>query len=164
MITRNRTRIEPTRSRWRAYTLILTCTLLTVSGVFFAGRQHFSWMDYGMKNSRLRKQIDDLQAEKRRLLLAREISLSPMEIKKAAKKAGLADAESSATVAQVVTSTKDKAVPAAATTGTVSLASATAASKPMVTRTVAVTPAPQATAASYKKIDKSKLIARTAAE
>ena len=163
MIKRNRTRTAPTSSRWRTYTLILTCTLLTVSGVFFAGRQHFSWMDYGMKNSRLRKQIDDLQAEKRRLLLAREISLSPIEIKKAAKKAGLTDAEGSATVAQVVTSTKDKAVPPAGA-GAVALASASAASKPMVTKTVAVTPAAQASTATYKKIDKSKLIARTAAE
>ena len=33
-----------------------------------------------MKNSRLRKQIDDLESEKRRLLLAREVSLSPAEI------------------------------------------------------------------------------------
>src|SRR6476469_5921202 len=107
MIKRNRTKTAPVRSRWRTYTLIVTCCLLTISGVFFAGRQHFSWMDIGMKNSRLRKQIDELQAEKRRLLLAREISLSPMEIKKAAKKVGLADAEGSATVAQVVTSTKD---------------------------------------------------------
>jgi hypothetical protein len=117
-----------------------------------------------MKNSRLRKQIDDLQAEKRRLLLAREISLSPMEIKKAAKKAGLTDVEGSATVAQVVNSTKDKAVPPASGPAP-ALASATTLSKPIVTKTVAVTPASaQAATASYKKIDKSRLIARTTAE
>jgi hypothetical protein len=161
MIKRNRTRTAPSRSRWRTYTLILTCGLLTVSGFFLAGRQHFSWMDYGMKNSRLRKQIDDLQAEKRRLLLAREISLSPAEIKKAAKKAGLTDIEGSATVAQVVTSTKDKAVPAAA--GVAIAASTTTAAKPMVMKTVAVTPAEPPAAAPLKKIDKSKLIAKTAA-
>jgi len=42
-----------------------------------------------MKNSKLRKQIEDLEAEKRRLILARQISLSPNELRKAAKKIGL---------------------------------------------------------------------------
>lgn len=77
--------------RWRTYVLIFTFGLLLLSGFFFAGRQHFSSMDYGMRNSKLRKQIDELESEKRRLMLAREISLSPGEIKKAAKRAGLKD-------------------------------------------------------------------------
>ena len=162
MIKRNRTKAAPARSRWRTYTLILTCCLLTATGFFLAGRQHFSWMDYGMKNSRLRKQIDDLEAEKRRLLLAREISLSPMEIKKAAKKFGLADAEGSSTVAQVATSTKEKAVPAASL-GSAAVASTSAPTKPMVTKTVAVTPAPQATVASYKKMDRPRFVGKTGA-
>ena len=164
MIKRNRTAKAPARSRWKTYLLIMTCGLLTVSGFFFAGRQHFSWMDIGMKNSRLRKQIDDLQAEKRRLLLAREISLSPTEIKKAAKKVGISESpEGNATVAQVVTSTKDKAVPPAS--GTVSLASATSKSKPMIIKTASVSPAPAATAATFKKADRPRLIAKnTAAE
>jgi hypothetical protein len=59
------------------------------SGFFLAAQQHFSSMDYGMKNSKLRRQIDELQAEKQRLILAREVSLTPNEIKKAAKKVGL---------------------------------------------------------------------------
>ena len=46
-------------------------------------------MDYGIRNSRLRKQIDDLRAEKQRLLYTKEVSLSPNEIKKAARKTGL---------------------------------------------------------------------------
>ena len=163
MIKRNRPKTAPAGSRWRTYTLILTCGLLTATGFFLAGRQHFSWMDYGMKNSRLRKQIDDLQAEKRRLLLAREISLSPAEIKKAAKKVGLSDAEGNATVAQVVTSTKDKAVPAA-NAGSAALATTSPASKPMVTRTVAVSPVAQAMIASYKKSDRPRLVTKTAAE
>src|SRR5438552_9589098 len=77
---------------WVIYTLMFLCSLLIGAGFFFAGRQHFSSMDYGIKNSRLRKQIDDLQSEKRRLLLVREVAQSPAEIKKAAKKAGLNDA------------------------------------------------------------------------
>jgi hypothetical protein len=134
--------------------------LLTVSGVFFAGRQHFSWMDYGMKNSKLRKQIEDLQSEKRRLLLAREISLSPMEIKKAAKKVGIADIDSEqSVVAQVTSVTKDKAVPPMT-------AEAPASSKPLVVKTVAVTPVSPAAVASYKKTDKpvKPAVKATAAE
>jgi len=63
--------------------------LMFATGVFLAGRQHFSSVDYGMKNSKLRKQIEALETEKRRLILAKEISLSPTELRKAAKKAGL---------------------------------------------------------------------------
>ena len=48
-------------------------------------------MDYGIRNSRLRKQLDDLQAEKQRLLYTKEVALSPNEIKKAAKRSGLFD-------------------------------------------------------------------------
>ncbi len=163
MIKRNRTAQAPARSRWKTYLLIMTCGLLTVSGFFFAGRQHFSWMDIGMKNSRLRKQIDDLQAEKRRLLLAREISLSPTEIKKAAKKVGISESpEGSATVAQVMNSTKDKAVPPAP--GTASLASTTSSAKPMIIKTAAVRPVPAATAATFKKVERMRLVAKTAAE
>ncbi|MFM9903999.1 MAG: hypothetical protein ACKVQJ_05440 [Pyrinomonadaceae bacterium] len=130
--------------RWRTYFLIVVCGLLTISGIFLSGRQHFSSMDYGMKNSRLRKQIDDLEAEKRRLLLAREISLSPAEIKKAAKKVGLGDAAPELVVAQVAPSTKEKAVPAVTSVPV----------KPMVVKTVDSAPAP-ATVASYTKIDKA---------
>jgi len=101
-------------------------------------------MDFGMKNSRLRKQVDELEAQKRRLLLAREVSLSPSEIRKAAKKAGLTttSARPESEIAQVVSSTKDKALPPAA-----------AEAKSMIIRTASVTPA-QATAAVYPKTTK----------
>ena len=87
------------------------CGLMLVTGLFFAARHHFVSMDYGMRNSRLRKQVEELEAEKRRLLLAREVSLSPGEIKKAAKKTGLTDPSATAVVAQVSTSTREKAAP-----------------------------------------------------
>lgn len=67
------------------------CGLILLTGFFFAGHQHFSSMDYGIRNSRLRKQLDDLQAEKQRLLYTKEVALSPNEIKKAAKRSGLFD-------------------------------------------------------------------------
>jgi outer membrane biosynthesis protein TonB len=73
---------------WRYCLLTLACGLILAVGFFFAARQHFSSIDFSIKNSKLRKQIDELEAEKRRILLAKEIALSPAEIKKAAKKLG----------------------------------------------------------------------------
>lgn len=143
-------RSEP--KRWRTYSLMIVCGLLMVAGFFFAGRQHFSSMDYGMKNSRLRRQIDDLQAEKRRLLLAREISLSPGEIKKAAKKVGFSDSvEAQPEIAQIATSTKQKALPTT---------TAVAPIKPMVVRTASVSPVPVPIAAVYAKNEKPLKLAK----
>ncbi len=137
-------------SRLRTYSLILACGVTLVCGFFFAARQHFSSMDFGMKNSRLRKQVEDLEAEKRRLLLAREISLSPAEIKKAAKKTGLLIPARDPEVAQVVSTTKDKAVPPQVSEA-----------KSMVVKTAAVSPVPMSATARYDKPDKSIKQART---
>ena len=93
--------------------MIVVAGAILVVGFFFAAQQHFSSIDYGIKNSRLRKQIDELEAEKRRLLLAKEVSLSPAEIKKAARKMGF----SRMTAANIETSLAAKpirAIPAAA--------------------------------------------------
>ena len=142
--TANKNRKAPTR--WTTWVLIVTCGLMFASGFFFAGRQHFSSMDYGMKNSRLRRQIDELEAEKRRLLLAREVSLSPAEIKKAVRKVGLVDpSQNTGEMAQVVNSTKDKAVPADAPP-----------MKPMIIKTAAVSPV--RTAAPDPNLATAKLI------
>ncbi|MEO6051702.1 MAG: hypothetical protein ABIP78_10280 [Pyrinomonadaceae bacterium] len=153
MIKRNQSKAEVARAReqndskrWRTYALMAVCGLLLVSGFFFAGREHFSSMDYGMKNSRLRKQVDELQAEKRRLLLAREVSLSPNEIKKAAKKTGMIDtATAEFNLAQASPVTKEKATtqPPAAEI------------KSMIIRTAAVTPvATMRVAAVYSQTEK----------
>ncbi len=69
--------------------LTLACGIILVVGFFFAARQHFSSIDYGIKNSRLKKQIEELETDKRQLILAKEIALTPSEIKKAATKLGL---------------------------------------------------------------------------
>jgi len=74
---------------WRYCILTLCCGLILVVGFFLAAWQHFSSIDYGIKNSKLRKQIEELESDKRRLILSKEIALSPAEIKKAAKKIGL---------------------------------------------------------------------------
>ena len=138
-MNRRKTRTSPSRrpdtvgpARLRNYLVMAICGLTVVSGFFFAGRLHFSSMDYGMKNSRLRRQIDELEAEKRRLMLAREVSLSPSEIKRAAKKVGLVeDGPQTTTVAQVISTARDKALPQ----------TPAAAAKPMIIKTAAVSPA-----------------------
>lgn len=143
-------RRQSEQKRGRTYALILVCGLLVVSGFFFAGRQHFSSMDYGMKNSRLRKQIDDLESEKRRLLLAREISSSPMEIKKAAKKVGFGEPSADQPqMAQLTSVTKDKAVPPTAA------ATAAAPDKSLIVRTALVKPVPQAVTTALVKNNKT---------
>lgn len=68
--------------------LIIVCGICLIIGFFFAARQHFSLIDFSIKNSKLRRISEELESDKRRLLLAKEIALSPTEIKKAAKKIG----------------------------------------------------------------------------
>ena len=137
-------RVETTR-RWPTYSLMIVCGLLIVTGFFFAGRQHFSSMDYGMKNSRLRKQIDDLEAEKRRLVLAREVSLSPAEIRKAAKRSGITAPQAENEVAQVASATKEKALPPA---------KSGASAPELVVKTASISPAPRTVAATYPRTEK----------
>lgn len=62
-------------------------------GFFFIAVQHFVSVDLGFKNSTMRKQIEDLEAEKRRLLLAKEVSLSPAEVTRTASKLGFREAD-----------------------------------------------------------------------
>ena len=40
---------------------------------------------FGLKNSKLRKQIDDLESERRRLVLAKEVSISPIQVARIAR-------------------------------------------------------------------------------
>ncbi len=93
----NRNRVRNTTAAgnatvpWRFFLITAICALILAAGFFFAARQHFISMDFGMKNSTLRKQIDDLEAEKRRLVLAKEISLSPVEVTRTAQKLGFTE-------------------------------------------------------------------------
>jgi predicted nucleic acid-binding protein len=79
--------------------LAAVCGVIFVASLFFAARQHFSSIEYSIKNAKLRKQIEELEYNKRSLQLTREISLSPAEIKKSAKKLGLIDISDSVTPA-----------------------------------------------------------------
>ncbi|MGE3466741.1 MAG: hypothetical protein AB7J13_07390 [Pyrinomonadaceae bacterium] len=136
----------------RNYLLIATCGVLLVSGFFFAGRQHFSSMDYGMKNSKLRRQVDLLQAEKRRLMLAREVSLTPNEIKKAIQKVGFRSSTPDGENAQLASVSNEKAI---ADTG--------AAAKPLVVKTAAVTAAQSTVQTAALKLRKPEIAKRTIA-
>ncbi|HQZ98346.1 MAG TPA: hypothetical protein PLP21_18655 [Pyrinomonadaceae bacterium] len=130
--------------RFTTYGLILVSTLTLASGFFFAATQHFSSMDYGMKNSRLRKQIDQLEAEKRRLLLAKEVSMSPNEIKKAAKKAGLFDPMADPALSQTAEPVQAKAVPAPSKND-----------QPLIVKTASVAATAKPITTSFNKSDKT---------
>ena len=130
--------------RFATYALILICTVMLASGFFFAANQHFSSMDYGMKNSRLRKQVDQLEAEKRRLMLAKEVSMSPTEIKKAAKKAGLFDPMPAPVVTQNAEPVLTKALPPS-----------TKNDQPLIVKTASVTPTAKPVTTAFNKPDKT---------
>ena len=122
---------EPSKNP-RAWAAAGFCGLILLTGFFFAGRQHFSSMDYGIRNSRLRKQLDDLRAEKQRLLYTREVSLSPNEIKKAAKRTGMGDGNvvPASAVPELASVRRHKEMAPAAV----------AVSKPMIIKTGSVAP------------------------
>lgn len=112
--TPRRTNKKSPRTRITPRAVIVACLLsaFLVAGTFFAAQQHFYVVDYGMKNSRLKKQIDDLEAEKRRLLLAREVASSPAELKRVAKRLGVVPSSASSDEAVKVSSiVKEKALP-----------------------------------------------------
>jgi hypothetical protein len=83
---------RPQPSSWHYYTVAVICCVVLVAGFLFAARQHFSSMEYGLQNSRLRRDLDELQSEKRRLLLSREMTISPTELRKAIRRIGYIDA------------------------------------------------------------------------
>jgi hypothetical protein len=89
--SREKIRREKDPIPWRYCLLTLVCGVFLVGGFFVAARSHFASVDFGIKNSSLKKQLEDLEAEKRRLLWLKETALSPAEIKKAAKKLGLTE-------------------------------------------------------------------------
>ena len=92
---KERIRREKDPIPWRYCLTTLACGLFLVAGFFGAARQHFSSIDYGIKNSALRKQVAELEAENRRLLLSKEIAHSPGEIKKSAKQIGMVELSAS---------------------------------------------------------------------
>lgn len=73
---------------WTHFAITGIAAIALAAGLFFAASQHFSSMELGIKNAKLRSQLADLENEKRRLELSREIALTPSELKKNAKTLG----------------------------------------------------------------------------
>jgi hypothetical protein len=92
-----RTRPSPTARRetaripWTYFIVIALCGTLLAAGFFLAGGQHFASIELGMKNSELREQLKAIETENRRLILAREVALSPVEIKRTARSLGFVE-------------------------------------------------------------------------
>ena len=86
--------------------LTIACAAFLATGFFFAARQHFAAMDLGMKNSTLRKQIEEMEGQKRQLVLAREIVRSPAEMKRIAANKGFRQRDALAVAASMTASDK----------------------------------------------------------
>jgi hypothetical protein len=86
--------------------LTIACAAFLATGFFFAARQHFAAMDLGMKNSTLRKQIEEMEGQKRQLVLAREIVRSPAEMKRIAANKGFRQRDAFAVAASMTASDK----------------------------------------------------------
>ena len=138
---KERIRREKDPIPWRYCLTTLACGLFLVVGFFGAARQHFSSIDYGIKNSKLRKQVEELESENRRLLLSKEIALSPGEIKKSAKHIGMV--ELSASNIEIFSTREDKPV-------------MEKVSKPLIEKTIDSKPVKPAANETNANIEKKK--------
>lgn len=66
---------ENSAERTKYLMIAAVCGVVFIASLFFAARQHFSSIDYSIKNAKLRKQIEDLEYDKQRLKLNRELAL-----------------------------------------------------------------------------------------
>lgn len=73
--------------------ITVLCAVLVMAGFFLVAVKHFATVELGIKNSELRSKVEELEAEKRRLLLARETALSPAELARTAKRLGFVERE-----------------------------------------------------------------------
>ncbi len=90
-MSRDNVRRESEPLSWKYFLVTIASGAVLVGGFFVAARTHFASINYCIKNSELKKQLGELEAEKRRLILSKEIALAPAEIKKAARKLGLVE-------------------------------------------------------------------------
>jgi hypothetical protein len=88
---RSNVRREAEPLPWKYCLVVLASGAVLVSGFLFAARTHFASINYCIGNAQLRKQLSELEAERRRLTLSKELAMAPAEIKKAARKLGLVD-------------------------------------------------------------------------
>lgn len=98
---REQVRRERDPKPWKYCLVTLVFGIVLVAGFFLAARTHFASVDFGIRNSDLKRELEELRAERRRLLLSREMALSPGEIKRAARRLGLTDIRATNIVAPV---------------------------------------------------------------
>jgi uncharacterized protein HemX len=80
---------EKTNDMFMRLGLLLFCGLGLASGFVYAGRQHFTALNYGYKTEELRRERDRLAEDQRRYLMQREAAASPIHLEQAAKRLGL---------------------------------------------------------------------------
>jgi len=95
--------------QWLYVLVTIACISFLAVGFFFAARQHFMAIDLSIKNSKLRRQLEDMEGENRRLVLAKEIVRSPSEVKRIAARRGLRDADEVFTSVPVVSKRSETA-------------------------------------------------------
>ena len=139
---------------WSYLVVIAICGCVLAAGFFLAARQHFDSMQFGMNNSQLRKQLEDLESENRRLLLAREVALSPAEITRTAKNLGFLDVN--ATIADLAVQAQNKIAGAVPPKTSVVKSPAVPATAPSVTMTAYQRPAKAGSTETPKKVDTAK--------
>ncbi|QYO65919.1 hypothetical protein [Leptolyngbya sp. 7M] len=93
-VNRNRTagQIETSSFPWGLLLLAIAGAAIISTGLFFAATRHFASMQLGIANAKLRSQLQELNDEKRRLELERELALSPAVIKRTARSLGFQEA------------------------------------------------------------------------
>jgi hypothetical protein len=74
---------------WQYFLVSMSCALVLAAGFFYAAKQHFTTVDYSMRNSDMRKIKEKLEAEQRKLKVEREAVSAPATIEKAGIKMGL---------------------------------------------------------------------------
>ena len=136
---RSRAATAPRELSWSFMLLVILCASIVAAGFFFAARQHFNAMDFGIKNSKLREQLRSLETEKRRLQLAREVAISPLSIRKAAR--GLGMQESTAPDAVLASAKPSTEKPQAVKVSATKDSATQTASSATVVRTVMTEPA-----------------------
>jgi hypothetical protein len=88
--------------------------LIFALGLFFAARQHFTAMELGIKNAKLRTQLSDLENEKRRLELERAVAMSPQQLKRNARTLGFIENDMVAVRSSAPQTAMAEVVPASA--------------------------------------------------
>jgi hypothetical protein len=73
---------------WKYCVLTAVCGLILAGGFFVAAKQHFSSIEYAMKNAELRQKITILNNAERKLIVERERASSPRQVTKLARHIG----------------------------------------------------------------------------